>query len=99
VKSQQELLALYNTGLSTIYNIKKEKDGPIMPMSLNKSIKNTVKPETLEKPKFAQLNKALYKWFTAMGYGGNLMAGPVINKKIKSLCDKMKITDKRILSG
>jgi hypothetical protein len=52
----------------------------------------------VKEPKLAQLDKVLYKWFTAMHSKGKPMIGPMIIEKAKSFYDEMKIADKCTLS-
>jgi hypothetical protein len=46
----------------------------------------------LKDPKFAQLGKVLYKWFTAMCSKGKPMTARIIVGKAMSLYDEIKIT-------
>jgi hypothetical protein len=48
----------------------------------------------LKQPKLLQLEKVLQKWFTAMCLEEKPVTGAMINQKVKSLYDEMKITDK-----
>jgi len=45
-------------------------------------------------PKLAQMDKVLYKWFTAMCSEGKPVAGPMIIEKANAFYDQIKITDK-----
>ena len=63
-------------------------------MAWNESVKGLIKQQTLKEPKLAQLDKVLYKWFTAVHSEGKPMTGPMIVEKAKSFYDCMKITDK-----
>ena len=45
-----------------------------------------------------ELDKQLYKWFTAVCSEGKPVTSPVIIEKAKSSCDEMKITDERTFS-
>lgn len=57
-------------------------------------VKGLFKWETLKQPKLLQLEKVLQKWFTAMCLEEKPVTGAMINQKVKSLYDEMKITDK-----
>jgi len=54
-------MASYNTGSSTVYDIKKQKDQLRSFMTLSENVNDIFKWLTLKEPKLAQLDKALYK--------------------------------------
>jgi len=63
-------------------------------VAVSESVKGLIKQQTLKEPEFAQLDKVLYKWFTAVHSEGNPMAGPMIVQKAKFFNDCLKITGK-----
>jgi hypothetical protein len=73
--------ASYNSGLSTI-DAKKQNNQLQLLMASN--MKDLFKRLTLKEPKLVQLDKVLYKWFTAMCSTGKPITGP-ITEKAKSL--------------
>ena len=79
-KNQRVVLASYNTGLSTNYDIKKQKENLLLFIALSESMDDVFKWEILKDAKFAPLDKAVYKWFTAMGSEGKTVTGPMIIK-------------------
>jgi hypothetical protein len=50
--------------------------------------------KTQKQSKLVQLDKMLYKWFTAMHSEGKPITLPAITKTVRSYYDEMKITDK-----
>jgi hypothetical protein len=52
-------------------------------MASSESVKDLFTRQTWKEPKLMQLDKALYKWFTAMCLEGKPMTGPVIIEKAK----------------
>jgi hypothetical protein len=48
----------------------------------------------LKEPKLAQLDKVLYKWFTAMCSKGKPWPGTVVIENATSFYDEIKITNK-----
>jgi hypothetical protein len=54
-------------------------------------MKGLHKRQTLKQPKLTQLDKVLYKWFTAMCSEGKPMTGPKIIEKGKCCHDEMII--------
>jgi hypothetical protein len=46
----------------------------------------------LKESKLVQLDKVLYKWFTAMHSEGNPVTGPMIIEKAKSFYNEMEMT-------
>ena len=79
-KNQREVLASYNTGLTTVYDIKQQKEKLWLFIALSKSMNDVFKWEISKEAKLAPLDKALYKWFTAMGSKGKTVTGPMIIK-------------------
>ena len=63
-------------------------------MVLSESVKGLIKQQTLKEPEFAQLDKVLCKWFTAVHSEANPMTGPMIIEKAKFFNDCVKITGK-----
>jgi hypothetical protein len=61
-------------------------------------VKDFFKWQTLKGPKLVQLDKVLYKWFTALRSEGKPMTGLVIIEKPKYFSDEIKISDKRTFS-
>jgi len=53
---------------------------------------------TDREPKLAQVDKVVYKWFTAMCSEGKPMTGPMIIEKANVFYDQIKITDKCMFS-
>jgi hypothetical protein len=49
--------------------------------------------QTLKGPQLAQLDKVLYKWFTAIYSIGKPLTGPMIIEKAKWVYGEMRITD------
>jgi hypothetical protein len=74
-------MASYNIGSSTVYDIKKQKDQLQSFMASSGSVRGLFKRETLKQPKLLQLDKVLYKWFTATRSEEEPMTGPLIIKK------------------
>jgi hypothetical protein len=60
----------------------------------NEGVQGLLKWQTLKLSKLAQLDKVLYKWFTAMCSEGKPVTGAMITEKAMSFYDEMKITDK-----
>jgi hypothetical protein len=70
-------------------------EGPItIIMASSTSVKDFIMQQTLKEPKFAQLDKVLYKWLTAMCSERKPMTEPMVIVKAKFIHDGMKITDK-----
>jgi hypothetical protein len=67
-------------------------------MASSKGVRDLLKQQTLKEPKLVQLDRALYRWFTAVRSKGKPMTGPVIIKKAKSFYDEMEVTDKYTFS-
>jgi hypothetical protein len=63
-------------------------------VALSESVKSHIKQQTLKEPEFAQLDKVLCKWFTAVHSEGSPMTGPMIVEKAKFFNDCVKITGK-----
>ena len=51
-------------------------------MASMESVNGLLKQQTLKGPQLAQLDKVLYKWFTAMHSTGKLLTGPVVIEKV-----------------
>jgi hypothetical protein len=79
-KNQREVLASYNTGLTTVYDIKQKKEKLLLFIALSESMDEVFKRQISKESKLAPLDKALYKWFTAMGSEGKTVTGPMIIK-------------------
>jgi hypothetical protein len=60
----------------------------------SESVKELFRHQIFKKPKLVQLDKVLYKWFTAMHSEGKLMTGPMIIEKATYFYDYVKITGK-----
>jgi len=58
---KEKFLASYITGSSTVYDIKKQKDQLWSFMASNENVNDLFKWQILKEPKWAQLDKALYK--------------------------------------
>ena len=86
-------MASYNIGSSTVYNIRKQKDQLWSFMATSESAKGLFKWQTLKEPQIAELDKVLYKWFTAMHFKGKPMTGPMIIKKAECFYVEMEIID------
>jgi hypothetical protein len=71
-------MASYNSGSSTIYNIKKWKEKLQSLIASSKSVNDLLKQQTMKKPKLPQFYKILCKWSTAMHFEGKLITGPMI---------------------
>jgi hypothetical protein len=63
-------------------------------MASSENVKDLFKQQTLKEPKLVQLDKVLFKWFTAMCSKGNPMTRPMIIDKAISVYDEMKIHGK-----
>jgi hypothetical protein len=50
-------------------------------MVSTESVNGLLKQQTLKGPKLAQLDKVLYKWFTAMHSIGKPLTGPMVIEK------------------
>jgi hypothetical protein len=87
-------MASYNIGSSTIYDIKEQKDQLLSFMASSGSVKDLFKQQTLKEPTLVQLDKVLYKWFTAMCSEGKPVTGPKVTEKAKSFYDEIKITER-----
>ena len=74
-RNQREVMASYNTGSSTVYDIKKQKDQLWSFMTLSENVNDIFKWLTLKEPKLARLDKALYKYFTGMCSNGKSVTG------------------------
>jgi DDE superfamily endonuclease./Tc5 transposase DNA-binding domain./CENP-B N-terminal DNA-binding domain. len=93
-ESRSVVMAAYNIGSSTIYDIRKQKDQLRSFLASSENVKDLLKRQTLKQPKLAQLDKVLYTWFTTMRSEGKPVTGPLIIEKAKSFYDEMKITEK-----
>jgi hypothetical protein len=60
-------------------------------MASGENVKAVFKQQTLKEPKLVQLDKVLFKWFTAMCSKGNPVTRPMIIDKAISVYDEMKI--------
>jgi cytochrome c556 len=90
----------YNNELSTIYDIKQFNTQLQSITASSESVKYLFKRETLQGPKLAQLDKMLYRSFTAPHSKQKPTAGPTIIERAKYFEDEdMKITDKCTFSG
>jgi len=93
-ESRSVVMAAYNIGSSTIYDIRKQKDQLRLFLASSENVKGLLKRQTLKQPKLAQLDKVLYRWFTTMRSEGKPVTGPMIIEKAKSLYDEMKVSEK-----
>jgi transcriptional accessory protein Tex/SPT6 len=59
----EDILNLYHTGSSVIYDIKKQKEQLQSFMASSGSLKDLLKWQALKEPKMAQLEE-LYQWLT-----------------------------------
>jgi hypothetical protein len=62
-------------------------------MASSESVKDLFKYQTLKDPKLLQLDKVLYKWFTAICSEGKPKICPIIIENAKLFYDHMKIND------
>jgi hypothetical protein len=85
--------SLCNIGSSAIYDIKKRKDHLWLFVASTESVNGLLKHQTLKGPQLVQLDKVLYKWFTAVHSIGKPSIGPMIIEKA-SVYGEMRITDK-----
>jgi hypothetical protein len=85
----------YNTGPSTICDIKKQKDQLQSFLASSDRVDDLSKQQTLKGPKLAPLGKVLCKWFAAMhSKGKHMMTGSKITAKAMSFDDEMQLTHK-----
>jgi len=85
-ENQREVVTSYRFGLSTVYDIKKEKTNLWSFMASNESVKGFFRPETLREPKLAQLDKVLCKWSRVLLSEGPGIV-PSITERAKSFFD------------
>jgi hypothetical protein len=64
--SWREVVDSHNMGLSSICDVKKEKDQLWSFMESSEIVKDLLKWQAWTEPKLMQLDKALYKWFTTV---------------------------------
>jgi hypothetical protein len=80
-------------GLASICDVKKQKDQLWSFMESIEIVKDLFQWQTWTKPKLMQLDKALYKWFTAMCLEWKCVTGTKI-ETAECFYDEMKMTDK-----
>ena len=68
----------HNLGLSSICDVKKQKDQLWSFMESSEFVNDLFKWQTWTEPKLMQLDKALYKWFTAVCLEWKFVTGTVI---------------------
>ena len=88
---------IYNTELSTAYDIKKQKDQFQSFAASSESVKCLFKQQTLKQPKLAIKDEMLHKWFTAVSSKRKPVTGSMRIDKARSFDVKIKI-DKCIFS-
>jgi len=82
VAKPEERLCLHTIlDSQTIYGIKKLKVQLLSFKASSESKKDLFKQERLKEPKLVQLDKVLYKWFTAMHSKGKPVTGYTIIAK------------------
>lgn len=74
-------MATYSSGSSTVYHIKKRKDQLWSFMVSSEIVKDLINQQTLKEPKLMQLDKELYKWFTAVCSEGKPITVPMAIEK------------------
>lgn len=84
----------YNTELSTIYNIKKQKNQFQKFVASSESVKGLFKQQILKQPKLGIMAKVLHTWFTAICSQTKTVTGSMIIDKAMSFYDEMTIIDK-----
>uniref|UniRef100_K7FJQ6 HTH CENPB-type domain-containing protein n=1 Tax=Pelodiscus sinensis TaxID=13735 RepID=K7FJQ6_PELSI len=88
----------FNTGSSTIYDVKNQKDTLRIFVSESEApTKHTEVRQTLKKPKMAQLDVALF-WFSAKSSEGKSITGPVLIEKAKQFHSEMNISESCVFS-
>jgi hypothetical protein len=81
------VIASCNIGLSTVYDIRKWKAQLESFVASCERVNSPVK-QTLEKPRLAQLDKLVCKWFTAMHSEGKTRYWAYDNSKVRSSCNE-----------
>jgi hypothetical protein len=66
--SWRDVVDSHNMGLSSICDVKKQKDQICSFVESSEIVKDIFKWQTWTEPKLMHLDKASYKWFTAMCY-------------------------------
>ena len=87
-------MASHNTELSTVCDVKKQKNHLWSFVASGESMKDLFKRQPSQQPKLAQLDKALCKWFMTMPSTTNSINGLMKIEKAKSFYDKKKLTAK-----
>uniref|UniRef100_K7F827 HTH CENPB-type domain-containing protein n=1 Tax=Pelodiscus sinensis TaxID=13735 RepID=K7F827_PELSI len=94
------IMSKFNVGSSTIYDIKKQKkkQNRAFVAESEAPTKRTELRQTLKMPKMAQLDVALFKWFSAKRSEGKPITGPVLIEKAKQFHSQMNISESCVFS-
>lgn len=90
--SLNKLMAEYNIGSSTLYDIKKQKES-LCKFYSGSAQKSVEKQKNLCKPKMDQLDQVLYEWFKVKRSEGKSNTWPILFAKAKDFCDQIGITE------
>ncbi len=89
-ESRSKIMYEFNVSSSTLYDLKKQKDKLLEFMSNSEGpTKKFVQRKTLKQPKFSELDKALYLWFSAKRSEGKPITGPMIIEKAKLMKEEL----------
>uniref|UniRef100_K7FHP3 HTH CENPB-type domain-containing protein n=1 Tax=Pelodiscus sinensis TaxID=13735 RepID=K7FHP3_PELSI len=88
-----------NIGSSTTYDIKKQKDRLRVFVAKIFVAKHTEVRQSLIRPKMAQLDVALFKWFSAKHSEVKPITGPVLIEKAKRFHSEMNISESCVFRG
>ncbi|KAG8174372.1 hypothetical protein JTE90_007340 [Oedothorax gibbosus] len=87
---KEALMAEFNIGSSTIYDLKKKKTELAEFIGTAETEKAVDTRKTLRQPKLTELDKVLYEWFTLKRLEGAPISGPMLMEKGKELHLKME---------
>uniref|UniRef100_K7G1N7 HTH CENPB-type domain-containing protein n=1 Tax=Pelodiscus sinensis TaxID=13735 RepID=K7G1N7_PELSI len=88
--NRNTIISEFNIGSSTIYDIKKQK---VFVAENEAPTKCTEVRQTLKRPKMAQLDVALFKWFSAKLSESKPITRPVLIEKAKQFHGEMNISE------
>ncbi|GCC36032.1 hypothetical protein chiPu_0014523 [Chiloscyllium punctatum] len=88
-----QIMAEFNIGSSTIYDIRRQKQELLKFYTLSESSRSADKRRTLKKPKLEELDTVLYRWFALKRLEGIPMTRAMLIEKAKELYSELQLTD------
>jgi hypothetical protein len=92
-ENRNTLMKEYCIGSSTLYDIRKQKNELLKFCSAPELSSVITERRVLRKPKFDELDTALYEWFTVKRSEGTTVSGPMLIEKAKELYAEMQLAE------